>query len=163
MNKLLFLIPIIVTAIVIGIGISEVQAVDPPNQLATVKVVINFEHSANLNGVFNYYTGTVKPQAVTIINIYSANIDDFSMQSRPDSEVLYIIGFNEDTGKNIYELYPKVVFFGNLPDGISQAQFDNAFDNFLTDMKNMLKSELQSNGATNIKAHIHYTTGSIDE
>ena len=122
-----------------------------------------FEHTASQSAVENYYINTVKPELITIINSYSTNIDNFEVEYRPDNEVVYIIGFNEVTGKNEFEFYPKAVFFGDLPDGITQAQFDNAFDNFLTDLKNEMKSQMVSNGATDIHAHIHYTTGSVDE
>ncbi len=166
MNKLIYVIP---TAIIFSLAIGfsyesqTAQASHAAPFLAIVKAVVQFEHTADLNTVTNYYINTVKPQAVTIIGTYSSNVDNFETEYRPDNEVLYIIGVNEGTGDNIYELYPKVAFYGNLPDGVTQAQFDNAFDNFITDLKNMVKSELQSNGATNIKAHVHYTTGSIDE
>jgi len=163
MYKVLFIIPIIaLVLIVITFDTTDVIAQSEPNFLASVKAVITFEHNADITPIKNYYVNTVKPQAVDIINSYSTNIDDFSMQARGDDRVLNIIGFNTTTGKNIYQLYPKVVFFGDLPDGVNQTQFESKFHSFMIDMRIMLKNELLSNGATNISAHVHNITATVD-
>jgi len=167
MNLIYIILPLLVVGTASGITLLDevAEAQSPPESIGyvNVKVVINFEHSANLSQVMNVYQNSVKPQAVVIINSYSSKIDNFSMESKSDVDSLYKIGFNDVTGKNIYELYPQVTFFGNLPDGVTKAQFDNQFNNFLGEMKTMLKSEFQSNNADVTFTHVHYTTGSVDE
>ncbi len=128
----------------------------------TVKAVITFEHSATEAQVLNNYVNVVKPQAVTIINAYSTNIANFTMQARPDNQVLDTIGFNSTSGKNVYQLYAKVTFFGDLPNGVTIQQFRNGFDNFMGDIRDLFRSELVGNGATEIRHHIHFTTGEVD-
>lgn len=165
-NKLIYVIP---TAIIISLAIGfsyesqTAQASHASPQIAHVKAVVQFEHTASQSAVENFYINNVKPELASIISTYSTNIDNFEVEYRPDNEVIYIIGFNEGTGKNEFEFYPKALFYGDLPDGITQTQFDNAFDNFIADLKNEMKSQMVTNGATDIKAHIHYTTGSVDE
>lgn len=168
MNKLSILSVLsVITILIISPILAEKQveseAQSPPTHFIDVKAVVQFEHSANLSQVRAYYDSTVKPQVVTLINQYSANIDNFSYRTDPTENALYVIMINEETGNNIYELYPDTTFFGTLPNGVTKQQFENGFNNFLTDVKNVIKSELQSNGATIIKSHIHYTYGSVDE
>lgn len=165
LKKILYLLPIILAVGIIStisLTQSEAEASHASPQIAHVKAVVNFEHSADQPTVENFYINNVKPALGSIISTYSSNIDNFEAEYRPDNEVLYIIGFNGGTGKNIFEFYPKATFFGDLPDGVTQTQFDTAFDNFLTDIKNEMRDQMVSNGATDITYHIHYTTGSID-
>ena len=161
MKPIFYLIPVLTILIILGITLST-EAQSPPTHFASVKAVFQFEHTANQGAVQDVYVTSIKPQAVTIIDTYSSNVDDFSYVIRNDDEVLYIIGFNDVTGKNIYEFYPKIIFFGTLPDGVTKAQFDTKFNTFLDDIKDMIITTMTTNGATDITFHIHYTTGSID-
>lgn len=149
----------VISVVLVSYGIEEADAL----RTLKVKAVLNFELPNTEAQVENYYDNVIKPQAVTIINTYSVNIANFTMQARSTSDSIYIIGFNETSGKNIFELYPKVVFFGDLPNGVTKQQFNNAFDNFIDEIKDMMKTELISNGATSIKGHFHYSIGSVDE
>ena len=165
MNKLIYILPIsiiAVTLLAISFG-QEVEAQHDAPQIAHVKAVVVFEHTATEAQIQNYYTNTIKPELTAIINTYSSNIDNFEVEKRPDIETIYQIGFNEVSGKNIYEFYPKAVFFGDLPDGVTQEQFNDKFDSFISDLKNQMRDQLFTNGADILRVHIHYTTGSIDE
>lgn len=164
--KLLYLLPVAIVSLgilIISNPFIEVQAQHDAPFLAAVKAVVGFEHTASQSAVENFYITTVKPELASIITTYSSNVDNFEAIYRPDNEVIYQIGFNDVSGKNIYEFYPKAIFYGDLPNGVTQAQFDTAFNNFMTDLKNEMKTQMVTNGATDIKAHIHYTTGSVDE
>jgi len=140
-----------------------VEAQTSPTHFASVKAVVVFEHTANLNQIKNVYSAVVKPQLITLINDYSVNVDNFSFETHTTDEALYVIGFNEQTGKTIYELYPKSTFYGTLPDGVTKAQFETKFNQFLQDTRNIVKTELITANADIVYFHIHYTYGSVDE
>lgn len=163
--KPIYLIPsiLIFLSIIIISNPFDAEAQTSPTHFVSVKAVVNFEHSANVNAVRNVYDTDVKPQLTTLINDYSSNLDNFSFETRTTNEALYIIGINQQNGNNIFQLYPKTIFYGTLPDGVTRAQFNNQFDNFLSDVKDIIGTELKANGATILNYHIHYTTGSVDE
>ncbi len=156
---------IILTVIIISNPFA-VEAQTSPTHFVSVKAVVQFEHSANLSQVQNVYSTTVKPQLITLINEYSANVDNFSFTTRDNIDgVLYVVtpGSQTASGKTLYELYPKTIFYGTLPDGVTKQQFENKFNQFLDDVKNIVKTELKNNNADIIQSHIHYTYGSVDD
>ena len=110
------------------------------------KCVITFNSNKSRNQILNYLNNTVKtPFEAKINQVLTANFTSYSL------------GFKyklNDMGGNSWELYPK--FFVSGDTNLTQGQLETAVSNLLGELKTILKTNFESNGATNVKFHITY-------
>ena len=64
-------------------------------------------------------------------------------------------------GADTYQVYPKIWFSGETT--LNKNQLKAKADQMLADLKTILNDELALQGATNVKYHIHRSTGSTNE
>ena len=113
------------------------------------KCVITFNSNKSQAQITNFLNNTVKtPFEAKINQILTANF------------VSYSLGFKYkliNLGGGVWQIYPKFFFSGET--NLTANQLATGISNLLAELKTILKTNFESNGATNVNFHIQYLDG----
>ena len=94
----------------------------------------------------NYLNNTVKtPFEAKINQVLTANFVSYSLEFK-----YKLI----DLGGNTWQIYPKFSVSGET--NLTQGQLVTGISNLLAELKTILKTNFEANGATNVQFHIQY-------
>ena len=110
------------------------------------KCVITFTSNKSRNQILNYLNNTVKtPFEAKINQVLTANFVSYSLEFK-----YKLI----DLGGNTWQIYPKFSVSGET--NLTQGQLITGISNLLAELKTILKTNFEANGATNVQFHIQY-------
>ena len=121
---------------------------------ATLKIIITFTSTRNQNTIKNYLTNTVWPKLETKID---AKMDNNFNPGWSKSIFLRISSLGNDE----WQIYPKLILNGTT--NLTASQLRTGVSDLLRDLKTTLKADFESQGATNVKFHVHYEDERVKE
>lgn len=121
------------------------------------KLVVTFEQSgSSLTQVTNFFNNNVLPD---FQNIVINKLDNNFEAGYTFEKSIRIYSLGGDT----YQIYPKFVFSGTTIDpDMTRQQLRNGYDQTLVNLKNAIQTWFEFAGSTDIRYHIHNSTGSFD-
>lgn len=126
-----------------------------------IKTVYDFQLQANLNSIKNDLTTNLYSELDDRIMIFGSNFNDFSYILEVSETAVYEMGVDPDTGENMYQFYPKISITGSNTT-MTQTEFNQELNILVSLVRIEVVAFLETNGATNVGTHLHYTWGSVD-
>lgn len=112
--------------------------------------MIKFNSNRNKTQIRNYLINTIWPRLETKINTIMNNNFDAGWSVDTKLKV-------DKVSNKLWTIYPKFAVSGTT--SLTGTQLRTGVSNLLADLKVTLKADFESQGATNVKFHIHYEDG----
>jgi len=156
-ETILLFIGIAMIAIPIIFSLIPIEAQPQPtitiNQF-TAKIVVTFDKSGITETALRNY----------LINNVWSDVRDILITKLDNNFESYTLNKSlkvNNIGGDRWEFYPKFVISGETT--LTKQQLRNGFDSTLDNIKAILQTHMDAQGATNVKYHIHKSVGSVDE
>ena len=133
--------------------IIEAQAVTTITDFK-IKAVVTFDRPGlSETQITNFLTNQVWPDIRDniIIPKLDNNFITYTMEKK-----LKVIQLDSDT----WQFYPKFIISGET--NLSTQQLRNGFDSTIDNIKDAIQVHMDNQGATNVKYHLHKSTGTVE-
>ena len=125
------------------------------------KMVVWFEYPEAVNKLKSDYKKDLKPELITALDTFGSDYTDFAYTVEPDSTAFFQWGTNSTSGNAQFEFYPKVIFSG-FNNTKTDTEFKEDVNTTIAILRMAVIDFLQTNGASDVSTHIHFTYGSFD-
>jgi len=115
-----------------------------------VKIVITFTSTRTKTQITNFLKNTIWSKLQTKINTVMNNNFDVGWKVEPKLKVI-------ELGVNKWQVYPKFAISGTT--NLTGQQLKTGVSNLLANLKTTLLAEVNSQNASNISFHVHYSDG----
>lgn len=137
------------------------------------KIVWEFEDSSgDIEDKKNKFDNEMKQEIKKSTDEFKKDWQTLDIKMKSKDRAIYILcerlqGENDhicvpNSGNTMYQVYPDILFTGTTKNPMSEAEFNILFDAMLSTMRIDMVNYFASEGYTNVKTHIHYSTGSVD-